>query len=86
MPFPFLAPVSSNAGERSGVDYTIYNQLTQPDQNTVKRISSMGFPLERVVWVLKRIGNDDKKVNRANAHAAFIHRMRYSSLFNWNCR
>uniref|UniRef100_A0A182K0F7 UBA domain-containing protein n=1 Tax=Anopheles christyi TaxID=43041 RepID=A0A182K0F7_9DIPT len=54
--------VSKNSGERSGIDYTIYNQLMQPDQNTVKRISSMGFPLERVVWVLKRIGNDDKKI------------------------
>uniref|UniRef100_A0A182NZF3 UBA domain-containing protein n=1 Tax=Anopheles epiroticus TaxID=199890 RepID=A0A182NZF3_9DIPT len=53
---------SNTGGERSSVDYTIYNQLTQPDQNTVKRISSMGFPLERVVWVLKRIGSDDKKI------------------------
>ncbi|XP_052902959.1 probable serine/threonine-protein kinase nek3 [Anopheles moucheti] len=54
--------VSNNTAERSTVDYTIYNQLTQTDQNIVKRISSMGFPLERVVWVLKRIGNDDKKI------------------------
>uniref|UniRef100_A0A4Y0BG04 UBA domain-containing protein n=1 Tax=Anopheles funestus TaxID=62324 RepID=A0A4Y0BG04_ANOFN len=54
--------VSNNTAERSTIDYTIYNQLTQTDQNIVKRISSMGFPLERVVWVLKRIGNDDKKI------------------------
>ncbi|XP_050100343.1 probable serine/threonine-protein kinase MARK-A [Anopheles aquasalis] len=44
------------------IDYTKYNQLSPAEQNLVKRISSMGFPLERVVWVLQRIGNDDKKV------------------------
>ncbi|XP_035900160.1 uncharacterized protein DDB_G0289357 [Anopheles stephensi] len=54
--------VSNSTAERSTVDYTIYNQLTQTDQNIVKRISGMGFPLERVVWVLRRIGNDDKKI------------------------
>ncbi|XP_050071907.1 myb-like protein Q [Anopheles maculipalpis] len=56
------AASSNSSTERSSVDYTIYNQLTQTDQNIVKRISNMGFPLERVVWVLKRIGNDDKKI------------------------
>uniref|UniRef100_A0A182VRX9 UBA domain-containing protein n=1 Tax=Anopheles minimus TaxID=112268 RepID=A0A182VRX9_9DIPT len=54
--------IMRHSTERSTVDYTIYNQLAQSDQNIVKRISSMGFPLERVVWVLKRIGNDDKKI------------------------
>lgn len=28
----------------------------------MKRIGSMGFPLERVAAVLKRLGSDDKKV------------------------
>uniref|UniRef100_A0A182M2L9 UBA domain-containing protein n=1 Tax=Anopheles culicifacies TaxID=139723 RepID=A0A182M2L9_9DIPT len=58
----YAVSVSNSSTARSTVDYTIYNQLTQADQNIVKRISSMGFPLERVVWVLKRIGNDDKKI------------------------
>uniref|UniRef100_A0A182NMR9 UBA domain-containing protein n=1 Tax=Anopheles dirus TaxID=7168 RepID=A0A182NMR9_9DIPT len=53
--------VSSNR-EAGAIDYTKYNQLSHADQNVVKRISSMGFPLERVVWVLQRIGNDDKKI------------------------
>ncbi|XP_055603529.1 uncharacterized protein LOC129751823 isoform X2 [Uranotaenia lowii] len=42
-------------------DFTQYNQLSLEEQNLAKRISSMGFPLERVVSVLKRLGNDDKK-------------------------
>uniref|UniRef100_A0A2M4AM43 Uncharacterized protein n=1 Tax=Anopheles triannulatus TaxID=58253 RepID=A0A2M4AM43_9DIPT len=50
------------ATDEKRIDYTKYNQLSQAEQNLVKRISSMGFPLERVVWVLQRIGNDDKKV------------------------
>ncbi|ETN58754.1 hypothetical protein AND_009659 [Anopheles darlingi] len=50
------------ASDEKRIDYTKYNQLSQTEQNLVKRISSMGFPLERVVWVLQRIGNDDKKV------------------------
>ncbi|XP_035774727.1 flocculation protein FLO11-like [Anopheles albimanus] len=50
------------AADEKRIDYTKYNQLSQAEQNLVKRISSMGFPLERVVWVLQRIGNDDKKV------------------------
>ncbi|XP_053681231.1 probable serine/threonine-protein kinase cdc7 [Anopheles nili] len=51
-----------NITDEKRVDYTKYNQLSQADQNVVKRINSMGFPLERVVWVLQRIGNDDKKI------------------------
>lgn len=43
-------------------DFTLYNQLSPGDQNLVKRIGSMGFPLERVAAVLKRLGNDDKKI------------------------
>lgn len=43
-------------------DCTLYNRLSQADQNLVKRIGSMGFPLERVAAVLKRIGSDDKKI------------------------
>lgn len=43
-------------------DYTLYNRLSPTDQNLVKRITSMGFPLERVAAVLTRIGNDDKKI------------------------
>lgn len=43
-------------------DCTIYNRLSPADQNLVKRIGSMGFPLELVAAVLKRIGNDDKKI------------------------
>lgn len=44
-------------------DFTLYNRLSPTDQNLVKRIGSMGFPLERVAAVLARIGNDDKKVS-----------------------
>uniref|UniRef100_A0A182S6X1 UBA domain-containing protein n=1 Tax=Anopheles maculatus TaxID=74869 RepID=A0A182S6X1_9DIPT len=58
----FVAVSSNIAVKSTTVDYTVYNQLTQTDQNIVKRISGMGFPLERVVWVLKRIGSDDKKI------------------------
>lgn len=43
-------------------DFTVYNQLSLGDQNLVKRIGSMGFPLERVAAVLKRLGSDDKKI------------------------
>lgn len=43
-------------------DFTLFNRLSPTDQNLVKRIGSMGFPLERVVAVLNRIGNDDKKI------------------------
>lgn len=43
-------------------DFTFFNQLSPTEQNMVERISSMGFPLERVAAVLKRIGNDDKKI------------------------
>ncbi|XP_062698340.1 uncharacterized protein LOC109401778 [Aedes albopictus] len=43
-------------------DFTLYNRLSPTDQNLVKRIGSMGFPLERVAAVLARIGNDDKKI------------------------
>uniref|UniRef100_A0A1Q3FDW2 Ubiquitin-associated protein 1 n=1 Tax=Culex tarsalis TaxID=7177 RepID=A0A1Q3FDW2_CULTA len=43
-------------------DFTVYNQLSAGDQNLVKRIGSMGFPLERVATVLKRLGSDDKKI------------------------
>ncbi|XP_062553750.1 uncharacterized protein LOC134219084 isoform X2 [Armigeres subalbatus] len=43
-------------------NFTLYNQLSLTDQNLVKRIGSMGFPLERVAAVLLRIGNDDKKI------------------------
>lgn len=43
-------------------DFTLYNRLSPTDQNLVKRITSMGFPLERVAAVLTRIGNDDKKI------------------------
>uniref|UniRef100_A0A182QJH5 UBA domain-containing protein n=1 Tax=Anopheles farauti TaxID=69004 RepID=A0A182QJH5_9DIPT len=53
--------VSSNR-EAGAIDYTKYNQLSHADQNVVKLVSSMGFPLERVVWVLQRVGNDDKKI------------------------
>lgn len=49
---------SSNAR----TDFTLYNQLSAGEQNLVKRIGSMGFPLERVAAVLKRLGSDDKKV------------------------
>ncbi|KFB43898.1 AGAP002222-PA-like protein [Anopheles sinensis] len=52
---------SSSADERR-IDYTKYNQLVQADQHLVKQISAMGFPLERVIWVLQRLGNDDKKI------------------------
>ncbi|XP_055547921.1 uncharacterized protein LOC129731722 [Wyeomyia smithii] len=43
-------------------DFTVYNQLSLAEQNLVKSIGSMGFPLERVAAVLKRIGSDDKKI------------------------
>ncbi|KAL1396668.1 hypothetical protein pipiens_010371 [Culex pipiens pipiens] len=43
-------------------DFTLYNQLSAGEQNLVKRIGSMGFPLERVAAVLKRLGSDDKKI------------------------
>lgn len=46
-------------------NFTLYNQLSLTDQNLVKRIGSMGFPLERVAAVLLRIGNDDKKVSQS---------------------
>ncbi|XP_058451939.1 probable basic-leucine zipper transcription factor L [Malaya genurostris] len=52
------SPVASSADQ----DFTVYNQLSLADQNLVKRISSMGFPLGRVATVLKRIGSDDKQI------------------------
>lgn len=52
------APTGNNRRD----DFTLYNQLAPGDQNLVKRIGSMGFPLERVAAVLKRLGSDDKKI------------------------
>ncbi|XP_053694984.1 putative mediator of RNA polymerase II transcription subunit 26 [Sabethes cyaneus] len=51
-----------NTAASTEQDFTIYNQLSLADQNLVKSIGSMGFPLERVAAVLKRIGSDDKKI------------------------
>lgn len=53
---------SASASGQRREDFTLYNQLSPGDQNLVKRIGSMGFPLERVAAVLKRLGNDDKKI------------------------
>lgn len=53
---------SIGKSESSTQDYTLYNRLSPTDQNLVKRIGSMGFPLERVAAVLTRIGNNDKKI------------------------
>lgn len=57
-------PIAPNtpASTPSREDFTLYNQLSLGDQNLVKRIGSMGFPLERVAAVLKRLGSDDKKI------------------------
>ncbi|XP_065086911.1 uncharacterized protein DDB_G0283357-like [Ochlerotatus camptorhynchus] len=52
----------SIAKSATAQDLTLYNRLSPSDQNLVKRIESMGFPLERVAAVLKRIGHDDKKI------------------------
>ncbi|XP_058822096.1 rho GTPase-activating protein gacU [Topomyia yanbarensis] len=57
-----LSSNKSPAATPTVQDFTIYNQLSLTDQNLVKRISSMGFPLERVAAVLKRIGSDDKQI------------------------
>ncbi|XP_055637780.1 uncharacterized protein LOC129776261 [Toxorhynchites rutilus septentrionalis] len=56
------AATSDKSVTSSEYSVTTLNQFSQDDQNLVKRVSSMGFPLERVVAVLKRIGSDDKKV------------------------
>lgn len=53
---------SIGKSESSTQNYTLYNRLSPTDQNLVKRIGSMGFPLERVAAVLTRIGNNDKKI------------------------
>lgn len=40
----------------------VYRQLSISSQNLAKRISSMGFPPERVAYVAGKLGKDDKKV------------------------
>uniref|UniRef100_A0A8D8D5S2 (northern house mosquito) hypothetical protein n=1 Tax=Culex pipiens TaxID=7175 RepID=A0A8D8D5S2_CULPI len=59
---PTVHTPAVTTGSNARTDFTLYNQLSAGEQNLVKRIGSMGFPLERVAAVLKRLGSDDKKI------------------------